>query len=146
MSSAIEGVSVAIDFTSPEFRGPSALARRLLSAQQKAVIALLAQARQLAPDAVRGTAVVYFLRLKSGMPYIGASTDLEARILDRAAGRAGKTTARDAIVAVLRVEMHGTFTAARQREAQLKRWSRGKKALISGDFDQIRGLSRSRET
>jgi predicted GIY-YIG superfamily endonuclease len=65
--------------------------------------------------------VVYFLRLRSGMLYIGAPVDLEQRIDDDEAGQAGRTTQLDPPVAVLRVEAFATFAEARAREAQMKR-------------------------
>jgi predicted GIY-YIG superfamily endonuclease len=90
--------------------------------------------------------VVYFLRLRSGTTYIGASKDLEQRMNEHVSGRACRTTALDVPLALLRVEAYSTFSEARQREAQLKRWSRAKKeALVRGDGDRLRTLSRSRD-
>ena len=99
----------------------------------------------MAPSLSRGTPVVYFLRLTSGVIYVGTSTDLEQRILDHYCGRACRTTHVDRPRAILRVEIHDTFAAARAREAQVKRWSRAKKeALVSGDLDRLIHLSKSR--
>jgi len=82
--------------------------------------------------------VVYVMRLRSGMTYIGASTDLEQRFENHSSGQACRTTQFDQPVAVLRVEIYATFAEARTREAQLKRWSRLKKeALIRGDFENL---------
>ena len=90
--------------------------------------------------------VVYFLRLRSGMLYVGASIDLEQRLDDHVSGQACRTTALDPPFALLRIEVYSTFSDARQREAQLKRWSRPKKeALIRGDLNHLRKLSQSRE-
>ena len=103
-------------------------------------------AQRMAPSVSRGTPVVYFLRLLSGSLYIGASTDLAQRLDDHFAGHACETTRFDRAKAVLRVEVFGTFVEARARETQLKRWARAKKeALISGDFERLRSLSRSKE-
>ena len=89
--------------------------------------------------------MVYFLLLKSGIIYIGASTDLLQRLDDHGSGRACRTTQLDPPTALLGVETHGTFAKAREREAQLKRWSRSKKeALLRGDLEGLRALSRSR--
>jgi putative endonuclease len=89
---------------------------------------------------------VYFLRLRSGVIYVGASVDLEQRLGDHLSGQACRTTALDIPAALLRVEIYSTFSEARQREAQLKRWSRPKKAaLVGGDFDRLRKLSQSRD-
>ena len=107
---------------------------------------LIAEARRMAPSLSRGMAVVYFLRLKSGIIYVGASIDLEQRLDDHASGQACRTTALDPPSALLRVEVCPTFADARQREPQLKRWSRQKKeALIRGDVDRLRKLSQSRD-
>ncbi len=96
--------------------------------------------------ASKGTHVVYFLRLRSGALYIGASEDLEQRMDDHASGQACRTTQLDPPAAFLRVEVFSTFSEARTREAQLKRWSRAKKeALVRGDAERLRMLSRSRD-
>lgn len=90
--------------------------------------------------------VVYFLRLRSGIIYIGASVDLPQRLDDHVSGQACRTTRLDPPITVLRVETHATFAEARARETQLKRWSRPKKdALIRGDLDHLRVLSQSRK-
>ena len=100
----------------------------------------------MAPSLSRGTCVVYFLRLQSGILYVGASVDLEQRLGDHVSSQACRTTAPDVPRALLRVEIYPTFSEARQREAQLKRWSRPKKeALVRDDFDHLRKLSRSRD-
>ena len=127
-------------------RRPSRLAHGLRPAYSKHMNALVAEARRMAPSLSRGMAVVYFLRLRSGIIYIGASVDLEQRLDNHISGQACRTTGFDQPVAVLRVELCTTFTEARAREAQLKRWSRPKKeALIHGDFESLRTLSRSHD-
>ena len=110
------------------------------------VNALIAEARRLAPGLSKGQAVVYFLRLRSGILYVGASTDLEQRLEDHVSGQACITTQTDPAVALLRIEHFSSFPEARQREAQLKRWSRGKKeALVRDDAAALRVLSRSHD-
>ncbi len=90
--------------------------------------------------------MVYFLRLQNGGVYIGASIDLFQRLDDHDTGQACRTTRLDKPVAVLRVEIFNTFAEARAREAQLKRWSRAKKAaLINGNVGQLKSLARSRD-
>ena len=109
--------------------------------------ALITEARRMVPNLSRGMSAVYFLRLQSGIIYIGVSTDLAQRLDDHAAGQACRTTRWDRPVGVLRIELHATFAEARIREAQLKRWSRAKKeALIRGNLDHLRALSQSRES
>jgi putative endonuclease len=96
--------------------------------------------------ASKGISVVYFLQLRSGTFYIGASEDPEQRLDDHACGHACRTTQLDPPVALLRVEEFPTFSGARTREAQLKRWSRAKKeALLKGAFERLHALSQSRE-
>jgi len=108
--------------------------------------ALTDEARRMAPSLSRGMAVVYFLSLQSGAIYIGASLDLPQRLDDHSLGRACQTTQLDRPIAVLRIEIFTTFSAARTREAQLKRWSRPKKeALIRGDIEALQSLSQSRD-
>jgi putative endonuclease len=107
---------------------------------------LIAEARRMAPSLSRGLCVVYFLRLRSGLIYIGASADLEQRLDDHSSAQACRTTELDPALSLLRIEVFATFAEARKREAQLKRWSRQKKeALICCDIASLRALSRSRE-
>jgi putative endonuclease len=43
-------------------------------------------------------------------------------------------------------ESYPTFSEARKREAQIKRWTRAKKeALVAGDMNKLRQLSKSRQ-
>lgn len=100
----------------------------------------------MAPSLSRGIAFVYILELRSGLLYVGCSTDFEARFRDHEAGSACRTTALDSPVAVRFMEVHSDFRTARRRETQIKKWSRAKKhALISGNSALLRRLSRSRE-
>ena len=89
----------------------------------------------------------YILRLKSGQLYPGATTDLQARYQAHCEGAAGRTTKVDPPVALVDSEQHPTFAEARQREAQVKKWTRAKKeALVAGDRDALRRLSRSHDS
>ncbi len=107
---------------------------------------LLFTARRMVPDLSKAMPVVYLMRLRSGVFYVGASVDLEQRLDDHVTGQACRTTQLDPPVALLRVEEFPTFREARQREVQLKRWSRAKKdALIRGDVERLRMRSRSRD-
>ncbi|HVT29796.1 MAG TPA: GIY-YIG nuclease family protein [Lacipirellulaceae bacterium] len=110
------------------------------------VNALVAQARRLTGGQIEGVSAVYFLRLRSGRLYVGCSTDLEQRLDDHLAGQACRTTLLDPPIALLRIEIQPDFSAARSREAQLKRWSGAKKdALICGDMATLHERSRSRD-
>jgi predicted GIY-YIG superfamily endonuclease len=92
------------------------------------------------------TAWLYILRLRSGILYLGATTDLKTRFEEHGSGRAGRTTRLDPPVALAHSEKFETFSEARHREAQVKRWSRAKKeALVSGDTSRLQKLAQSRE-
>ena len=91
-------------------------------------------------------AYLYILRLKSGNLYIGTTLNLNQRIQEHWDGRACRTTSLDPPLTLLLSEQHLTFTDARRREDQIKRWTRAKKeALVSGDFATLRKLAKSRE-
>ena len=87
---------------------------------------------------------IYILRLKPDQLYIGSATNLENRYKDHCSGKACRTTKLDPPVAILYTEEFQTFIEARQREAQVKRWTRSKKeALVSGDLKTLRKLWKS---
>jgi len=89
----------------------------------------------------------YILRLKSGALYIGATTDLNQRYKDHCSGKACRTTLLDPPVALLYKEEFQTFSEARKREAQIKRWSRAKKeALVSGGLSKLKALAISNQS
>jgi predicted GIY-YIG superfamily endonuclease len=88
----------------------------------------------------------YILRLQSGRLYPGSTTDLADRLSRHQSGRAGRTTAIDPPNALVYQEEHATFSAARRREAQVKRWSAKKKeALVVGDKSGLRQLAVSHD-
>lgn len=87
----------------------------------------------------------YVLRLKSGLLYTGATTNLNERIRDHQTGKACRTTLSDRPVKLVYSEEFETFVEARRREAQVKRWARAKKeALIAGDFETLKEVSKRR--
>ena len=84
----------------------------------------------------------YILRLRSGRAYPGTTTHIEQRWRDHQSGQACRTTRLDPPTALVLCEPFETFSEARRREAQVKKWSRAKKeALISGDIDQLKKLA-----
>lgn len=88
----------------------------------------------------------YVLSLNSGNLYVGSTTDIEKRYKDHCSGRACRTTKFDSPVAIVLSEQFKTFSQARLRESQVKRWSRTKKeALVSGDVIKLRGLAKSKK-
>ncbi|MGZ3493211.1 MAG: GIY-YIG nuclease family protein [Thermodesulfobacteriota bacterium] len=87
----------------------------------------------------------YVLTLKSGNLYVGSTTDLERRYEDHCSGRACRTTKFDSPLEIVFSEQFRTFSQARSREAQVKRWSRAKKeALVACDLVALRNLSKSK--
>ncbi|UCF30972.1 MAG: GIY-YIG nuclease family protein [bacterium] len=91
------------------------------------------------------SAYLYILRLKSGNLYIGTTMNLGQRIQEHFEGRACRTTSLDSPL-ILLSEKHETFSEARRREDRIKRWTRAKKeAFVSGDFESLKKLAKSRE-
>jgi putative endonuclease len=79
-------------------------------------------------------AYVYILRCSDNSLYIGATTNLDARLTRHNGGSACAFTASRRPVALVYSEVHDTPEAAMKRERQLKGWTRAKKeALIAGD-------------
>lgn len=88
----------------------------------------------------------YILRLQSRKLYPGATTNLDQRWKDHIAGHACRTTKLDPPVKLTYQEEHPTFSDARRRETQIKRWSAKKKeALVAGDKTRLRELSTSHD-
>ncbi len=74
-----------------------------------------------------------------------ATADLRNRYEEHCTKRACRTTTLDPPIALVYSEKYETFSEARQREAQVKRWSRAKKeALVAGDLATLRNLSKSK--
>ena len=90
------------------------------------------------------TAFSYVRRLRSGRLYAGVTTDLDRRYLEHCAGRACRTPRSNPPEAVVYSEEHETFPSVREREPQVKRWSRAKKeALVAGDRGLLRHSAKS---
>ena len=88
----------------------------------------------------------YILRLQSGTLYPGATTDLRRRWQEHTAGTACRTTKIDPPAALVYHEKFATFSDARHREAQIKRWRKRKKeALVAGNKDLLRKLAVSHD-
>ena len=91
------------------------------------------------------TFYVYILRCADGTYYVGATDDLQQRLAVHSSGKGPKHTAVRRPVELLYSESHKTQADAVRRERQIKRWSRAKKeALVRGDTNLLRDLSRSR--
>ena len=87
----------------------------------------------------------YILRLQSGSLYPGATANLKQRYKEHCSKRACRTTTLDPPIALVYSEEYETFSEARRREVQVKRWSRAKKeGLVAGDLVTLRNLAKSK--
>ncbi|HXN64091.1 MAG TPA: GIY-YIG nuclease family protein [Candidatus Acidoferrales bacterium] len=78
----------------------------------------------------------YILRCADGSFYVGVAEDPVRRCQEHNQRRGAVWTAKRLPVALVWTERHPSLSSARQREIQLKRWSRSKKmALIGVPFD-----------
>ncbi|MDD9877274.1 MAG: GIY-YIG nuclease family protein [Magnetovibrio sp.] len=92
------------------------------------------------------TAHVYILRCADGKYYVGSTRgSLERRIDEHNAEKFDGFTAKRLPVALVYSEAFDRVTDAVAAERKLKGWSRAKKeALMRGDFETLRELSRGR--
>ena len=89
--------------------------------------------------------VVYILECVDGSFYVGQTNDLSRRMKAHNDGTAARFTRERRQVRLVYAENLPSGELAVRRERQLKGWTHAKKrALIHGDVDQIRKLSRSR--
>ena len=90
---------------------------------------------------------VYILRMKDGRYYVGMTSDLERRAAEHGIKSGTKTTMIFGCEEVHYSENHPDRASAHKREQQHKLWTRAKKeALINGDKDALKILSRSRNS
>ena len=98
----------------------------------------------------RGT--VYILQCANGQYYVGSTNDISERLRehqveDGALFKGAKFTKAHLPVKLVYTEEYENEHKARMREQQLHGWSRAKKeALIKGDFDKLKGLSRAKSS
>jgi len=77
----------------------------------------------------------YIPRCADGSFYVGMATDPQRRCQEHNHAKGAEWTARRLPVELVWTEAHDSFISARQREIQLKGWSRTKKAaLIAGSL------------
>lgn len=89
---------------------------------------------------------VYILKCSDNTLYVGYTQNLKNRLFWHRSGFASQYTSAHLPVKLVYSEEHSEETSARQRENQIKRWSGVKKdALIRGDLELLRGLSKSRD-
>jgi putative endonuclease len=78
---------------------------------------------------------VYILRCADGSYYVGKTDNLCARLTEHQDGVGAEYTAVRRPVEMVYAEEHSTVRGAKNREVQLKRWSRAKKeALVAQDL------------
>jgi putative endonuclease len=83
------------------------------------------------------------LRCADGTYYVGSTTDVTARVEAHNAARGPRFTACRRPVTLMHVEPFDIMEKARQREIQIKKWSRAKKeALIADDVTRLHELAR----
>lgn len=90
---------------------------------------------------------VYILRSTSNELYIGQTNNLDSREQQQLtkSAKAAKFIKDGASFKLAYQEKHNSRLEAMRRERQLKGWSRAKKeALIRGDLDMLRELSKTR--
>jgi putative endonuclease len=88
---------------------------------------------------------LYILCTASNDLYIGVTQDLFDRVHRHAHHKGSKWTQDHPNAELVYREEHPDLSSARKRENQLKKWSRAKKeALIAGDLQKLKELSRCR--
>jgi putative endonuclease len=91
------------------------------------------------------TGYTYILKCANGAYYIGSTTDLERRMWEHDHCEGANFTKKHLPVKLVYVEEYNRIDDAFNREQQLKGWTRAKKeALINGDKDSLKNLSKSR--
>lgn len=89
---------------------------------------------------------VYMLKCKDGAIYTGVTDSLLRRFEEHVQGKGGHYTSYNRPKEILYKESFENRLDAERREQQIKCWSHAKKlALIKGDKEKLRVLSRSRD-
>ncbi len=95
-------------------------------------------------EGVEGLAWVYILFCRNGTYYTGQSVDVQLRLKRHSEGAGARHTLQLKDFRLVYVEGPMTKELAIKRERQIKKWSHAKKsALIMGDTEKLRGLSKS---
>ena len=88
---------------------------------------------------------VYILRCGDDTFYVGHAEDPESRLKQHRAGFGARHTALRLPIDLAYKEEHSSERSALRRERQLKGWTAEKKsALIRGDLNELKRLSRRR--
>lgn len=73
---------------------------------------------------------VYILRCRDNSLYVGISTDVDARLKRHNAGKGGAYTRSHRPVTLAWTEQADSESAARKREAEIKKWKRAEKMKL----------------
>lgn len=88
---------------------------------------------------------VYILKCNDGTFYTGSTNSIETRVYQHSIGEGFKYTKKRLPVTLVYLEEFERVDEAFYREKQIQGWSHKKKeALISGDFDRLVNLCKSR--
>ena len=87
---------------------------------------------------------MYMLRCSNGEYYTGSTNNLEKRLEQHHNGEGSNFSSKFLPVKLVYQEEHPNIGDAFRREKQIQKWSRKKKeALIKGDFDRLKLLSKN---
>ena len=90
-------------------------------------------------------ATTYILRCADNKLYVGSTTNIDERLKRHNAGYASEYTHLHRPVELVYKEEYDTYQEAFRRERQLKKWTLAKKeALIAGDIEKLKELSKSK--
>ncbi len=88
---------------------------------------------------------VYILECSNDALYTGITNDLKRRLIEHQTGKGARYTSYNPGRRISYFEEYPTRSAAAQREAQIKGWSRTKKlALIKSDRGILKAAARCR--
>ena len=88
---------------------------------------------------------VYIVKCSDNSYYTGFTSNLEQRINEHNNGKYNGYTSKRLSVTLVYSNRFNNADDAIRAEKQIKGWSRGKKeALIKGDFEKLKELSRSK--
>ena len=89
-------------------------------------------------------AYMYILLCADGSYYTGSTTELDIRVLQHQNGEGCNYTRERLPVKLVYFEEYARIDEVFLREKQVQKWSRKKKeALINGQFERLRELSRN---
>ena len=89
---------------------------------------------------------VYILECQNKSLYTGVTDNVEPRFKRHQTSQGGHYTSHIRPKRILYKEEFKTLSEAKNREQQIKRWSKSKKlALIKGDRTELMNLSKSRD-